>query len=87
MTGIRAQRKGLRAQKNGIRVTRLLSPNQGSDLLHGLIISYHNIFPRNKVCVHTISRPRYIYLFLRPAGGSSCHMKSWLFDENMVSYS
>ena len=87
MTGIRAQRKGLRAQKNGIRVTKLLSPNQGSDLLHGLKISYHNFFPHNKVCVHTISRPRYIYLFLLPAGGSSCHTKSWLFDENMVSYS
>ena len=28
-----------------------LSPNQGSDLLRSLKISYHNIFPRNKVCV------------------------------------
>ena len=44
----------------GSGITRLLSPNQGSDLLHGLKISYHNIFPHNKVCVHRISLPRYI---------------------------
>ena len=44
----------------GSGITRLLSPNQGSDLLHGLKISYHNIFPHNKVCVHRISCPRYI---------------------------
>ena len=44
----------------GSGITRLLSPNQGSDLLHGLKISYHNIFPHNKVCVHRISWPRYI---------------------------
>ena len=24
----------------------------------------------------------FIYLFLLPAGGSSCHTKSWVFDEN-----
>ena len=29
-------------------------------LLHGLKISYHNIFPHNKVCVHRLSWPRYI---------------------------
>ena len=58
--GIRAQRKGLRAHKNGSGITRLLSPNQGSDLLHGLKLSYHNIFPHNKVCVHRTSWPRYI---------------------------
>ena len=44
----------------GSGITRLLSPNQGSDLLHGLKISHHNIFPHNKVCVHRISWPRYI---------------------------
>ena len=44
----------------GSGITRLLSPNQGSDLLHDLKISYHNIFPLNKVCVHRISWPRYI---------------------------
>ena len=44
----------------GSGITRLLSPNQGSDLLHGLKLSYHNIFPHNKVCVHRISWPRYI---------------------------
>ena len=38
----------------GSGITRLLSPNQGSDLLHGLKISYHKIFPLNKVCVHRI---------------------------------
>ena len=70
LTGIRAQRKGLRAQGSGLRaqgsglrrmgsgISRLLSPNQGSDLLHGLKISYHNIFPHNKVCVHRISCSR-----------------------------
>ena len=44
----------------GLGITRFLSPNQGSDLLHGLKISYHNIFPHNKVSVHRISSPRYI---------------------------
>ena len=44
----------------GSGITRLLSPNQGSDLFHGLKIFYHNIFPHNKVCVHRISCPRYI---------------------------
>ena len=29
-------------------------------LLQGLKISYHNIFPHNKVCVHRLSWPRYI---------------------------
>ena len=53
MTGIRAQRKGLRDHKAFV-------PEQGSDLLHGLKISYHNIFSLNKVCVHRISWPRYI---------------------------
>ena len=65
--------RGLRAQSSkydwdqgselrimGSGITRRLSPNQGSDLLHGLKISYHNIFPHNKVCVHRISCPRYI---------------------------
>ena len=44
----------------GSGITRLLSPNQGSDLLDRLKISYHNIFPLNKVCVHRISWPEYI---------------------------
>ena len=44
----------------GSGITRLLGPNQGSDLLHGLKISCHNIFPLNRVCVHRISWPRYI---------------------------
>ena len=53
------QGSGLRRMGSGI--TRLLSLNQGSDLLHGLKISYYNIFPHNKVCVHDrISWPRYI---------------------------
>ena len=61
LTGIRAQRKELRLRRMGSGITRLLSPNQGSDLLPGLKISYHNIFPHNhKVCVHRISWPRYI---------------------------
>ena len=44
----------------GSGITRLLSPNQGSYLLHSLKISYHNIFPHNKVCVHRVFCPRYI---------------------------
>ena len=44
----------------GSGITRLMSPNQGSDLLHSLKTSYHNIFPHDKVCVHRISWPRYI---------------------------
>ena len=53
----------------GSGITRLLSLNQGSDLLHGLKISYYNIFPHNKVCVHDrISWPRYItYSYFRLA--------------------
>ena len=57
-SGLRGKGSGLRRMGSGI--TRLLSPNQGSDLLHGLKLSYHNIFPHNKVCVHRISWPRYI---------------------------
>ena len=52
--------KGSGLRRMGSGITRLLSPNQGSDLLHGLKISYRNIFPLNKVCVHIISWPRYI---------------------------
>ena len=44
----------------GSGITRFLSPNQGSDLLRSLKISYHNIFPRNKVCVQQNFGPRYI---------------------------
>ena len=63
--------------------------DQGSDLLHGLKISYYNIFPHNKVCVHDrISWPRYItYSYFRLAAVSVIR-SIWLFDENiMVSYS
>ena len=85
IAGIRAQRKGLRLRRMGSGITRLLSPNQGSDLLHGLKISYHNIFPHNKVCVHRISWPRYItyscfWLAAIPAiRCPGCLTKSWLF--------
>ena len=64
--GLRAQSpkydwdQGSELRIMGSGITRRLSPNQGSDLLHGLKISYHNIFPHNKVCVHRISCPRYI---------------------------
>ena len=62
------QGSGLRRMGSGI--TRLLSLNQGSDLLHGLKISYHNIFPHNKVSVHRISWPRYITNWGNGAQGS-----------------
>ena len=64
--GLRAQSpkydwdQGSELRRMASGITRRLSPNQGSDLLHGLKISYHNIFPHNKVCVHRISCPRYI---------------------------
>ena len=57
-SGLRGKGSGLRRMGSGI--IRLLSPNQGSELLHGLKISYQNIFPLNKVCVHRIFWPRYI---------------------------
>ena len=57
-SGLRGKGSGLRRMESGI--TRLLSPNEGSDLLHGLKISFHNIFPHNKVSVHRISWPRHI---------------------------
>ena len=64
MTGIRAQRKGLRAQKNGIRDHKAFELESGIRIVtpwtHGKKISYHNIFPRNKVSVHRISWPTYI---------------------------
>ena len=64
--GLRAQSpkydwdQGSELRIMGSGITRRLSPNQGSDLLHGLKISYHNIFPRNKVCVPQNFGPRYI---------------------------
>ena len=61
MTGIRAQRKGLRAQKNGIRDHKAFKPESGIRFItRSKLISYHNIFPHNKVSVHRISWPRYI---------------------------
>ena len=70
----------------GSGITRLLSPNQGSDLLHGLKISYHHIF--RIIRFLSIEFPgRGTTPILASACGSSCHTKSWLFDANMVSYS
>ena len=73
----------------GSGITRLLSLNQGSDLLHGLKISHYNIFPIITFGSMIEFPGRGTFgLFLLPAGGSSCHTKNWLFDENMmVSYS
>ena len=74
----------------GSGITRLLSPNQGSDLLHGLKISYHNIFPHNKVCVHRISCPRYItYSRFRLAAvpvirSPGCLTKTWYHILNLL---
>ena len=60
MTGIRAQRKGLRAQKNGIMDHKAFEPESGIRF----ITRYKNLlsqyFPLNKVCVHSISWPRFI---------------------------
>ena len=74
----------------GSGITRLLSPNQGSDLLHGLKISYHNIFPHNKVSVHRISWPRYItYSCFRLAAvpvirSPGCLTKTWYHILNLL---
>ena len=76
----------------GSGITRLLSLNQGSDLLHGLKISYYNIFPHNKVCVHDrISWPRYItYSYFRLAAvpvirSTGCLKKtSWYHILNLL---
>ena len=71
-------------------ITRLLSPNQGSDLLHRLKISYHNIFPHNKVSVHRISWPRYItYSCFRLAAvpvirSPGCLTKTWYHILNLL---
>ena len=73
----------------GSGITRLLRPNQGSDLLHGLKISYHTIFPHNKVCVHRISWPRYItYSCFRLAAvpvirSPGCLTKTWYHILNL----
>ena len=75
------QGSGLRRMGSGI--TRLLSLNQGSDLLHGLKISYYNIF--------RISWPRYItYSCFRLAAvpvirRTGCLMKtSWYHTLNLL---
>ena len=83
-----AQGSGLRRMESGI--TRLLRPNQGSDLLDGLKISYHNIFPHNKFCVHRISWPRYItYSCFRLAAvpvirSTACLTKKWYHIFNLL---
>ena len=75
----------------GSGITRLLSLNQGSDLLHGLKISYHNIFPHNKVSVHRISWPRYItYSCFRLAAvpvirSPGCLTKTWYHILNLFN--
>ena len=74
----------------GSGITRLLSPNQGSDLLYGLKISHQNIFPHNKVSVHRISWPRYItYSCFRLAAVSvirspGCLTRTWYHILNLL---
>ena len=74
----------------GSGITRLLSANQGSDLLHVLKISCHNIFPYNKVCVLRISCPRYItYSCFRLAAvpvirSPGCLTKTWYHILNLL---
>ena len=88
-SGIRGKGSGLKRMGSGI--TRLLSPNQGSNLLHGLKISWHNIFPHNKVCVHRISWPRYItYSCFRLAAvpvirSPGCLTKTWYHILNLFN--
>ena len=74
----------------GSGITSFLCPNQGSDLFHGLKISYHNIFPRHKVSVHRISWPRYItYSCFQVAAVSvirspGCLTKTWYHILNLL---
>ena len=74
----------------GSGITRLLSLNQGSDLLHGLKISYHNIFPHNKVSVLRNSWPRYItYSCFRLVAvpvirSPGCLTKTWYHILNLL---
>ena len=69
-------------------ITRLLSPSQGSYLLHGLKISYRNIFPHKKVSVLRISWPRYItysWLAAVPVIRSpGCLTKTWYHILNLL---
>ena len=69
-------------------ITRLLSPSQGSYLLHGLKISYRNIFPHKKVSVLRISWPRYItysWLAAVPVIQSpGCLTKTWYHILNVL---
>ena len=69
-------------------ITRLLSPSQGSYLLHGLKISYRNIFPHKKVSVLRISWPRYItysWLAAVPVIQSpGCLTKTWYHILNLL---
>ena len=82
---------GLKAQNmTGIRAQGSEEWDQGSDLLHGLKISYHNIFQLNKVCVHRISWPRYItYSCFRLAAvpvirSPGCLTKTWYHILNLL---
>ena len=74
----------------GSGITRLLRPNQGSDLLHGLKISYHNIFRHNKVCLHRISWSRHItYSCFQLAAvpnirSPGCLTKTWYHILNLL---
>ena len=60
MTGISAQRKGLRAQKNGIRDHKAFEPESGIRFITRSKNLLSQYFPLNKVCVDSISWPRYI---------------------------
>ena len=72
-------------------ITRLLSLNQWSDLLHGLKISSHNIFPHNKVSVLRNSWPRNItYSCFRLAAvpvirSPGCLTKTWYHILNLFN--
>ena len=90
-SGLKAQNMtGIRAQKNGIRDHKAFESDSGIKLLHGLKISYHNIFPHNKVCVHRISWPRYItYSCFRLAAvpvirSPGCLTKTWYHILNLL---
>ena len=84
MTGIRAHRKRLRAQKNGIRDHKAFEPDSGIRLLHGLKISYHNIFPHNKVCVHRISYSCFRLAAVPVIQSPGCLTKTWYHILNLL---
>ena len=77
---------GIRAQRNGIWDHKAFEPKSGIRFITRPKNLFSQYFFRIIRFV-SIEFPVKVHYLLLPAGGSSCHTKSWSFDENMVSYS